>query len=157
MQNLHHIGIRHTTPWFIGIINGLGVDVHPQRDARALRRFIIGENLTPISEPKKIDVPSSIVIEINITSGNNIDSLFDGAKDELVKAVLAKGIALSSITCVELVAGETRGNFYYVAFMREETDAELAERKINSDKFNQILSLKNEIYLCIDERIKSNE
>ena len=150
MRNLHHVGIRHNTPVFLAIITSLGIDIEPKRDVHELRRFIMGENLIPIDEPEKREVVRSIKFPVGITSGDTIDDFFDREKEKLTQQFLLKGIDLKSIKEINCCQGGLDGYNYEVKFTDDESDAELAERKMRADKFNEILAKKDEIYALVD-------
>lgn len=151
MRNLHRESIYYNTPWFIALLHDLGIKVDAERDRLALRRFILGEKLTPVTAPERRQVKCSVVIPAFHTEASSIDAFFTSAKEDMIQKLKAKGIDPEVNDIVNVDYFEQDGaSQCEVDYMRPENDSELAKRQHFVDTFNTILKHKDDIYLRID-------
>lgn len=159
MRNLHRERIHFDTPWFIDVLADLIIDVDPPVDKRALRRFIMGELLVPMTEPQRSLVKRTTEIQANFDNADSIEEYFKGATTALLARVKKKGIEPDSIVDCVGYNDDYGNDMYEISFMSPETDTELAVRKRHVDIFNQILSNQDAIYakidLCLMEQVKA--
>ena len=149
MRNLHREKIYYNTPWLISLLLELGINVDAERDRLALRRFILGEKLTPIDKPERRQIKCSVVIPAFHTEASSVDAFFASAKEDMIQKLKDKGIDPDNIVNVDHFEQDGASKCE-VDYMRPESDAELAKLHHFADTFNKILAHKDEIYLRID-------
>lgn len=151
MRNLHHDGIRFDTPFLLEILHNLGIEVSPDKHKQPLRRFLIGQLMTPMNDCTRSEVKRNTQIPACFDYSGGIESVFSQAQDYVVTELLKNGIRASQVKEIHLSNDPYfNGPHYDVEYLSFETDAELSERQEKADMFNLMLAHKNEIYAQID-------
>lgn len=150
VRNLHLEKIYYDSPLFLDILSDLDIAIEPERDKRALRRFIMGEKLILIEEPVHREVNRSIEMPATFETSGDVDSFFSSAKEALLKELNEIGIPLDKIKAIDCFDDDGT-QMFDVQFMALEKDGELAVRQTHAAVFNQILANKDEIYARIDK------
>ena len=153
MRNLHLEGIRYNTLWFIEMLNALGLEVSPEQDRRAIRRFLMGEKMVAIAQPERMSVNRTTSVPVDGLDGCSIDEVQSNVGSSLRSVLSEHNIDPESVTEVTIYADEvTRGLCAEVSYSSLESDSELAERQAFTDTFNLMLANQTHIYRAIDER-----
>lgn len=157
-SNLHRIGVYYNSPFFLEIIAGLGIDVEAERDRLVLRRFLMGELMTPMAMPERSFVSRTICTPVTCSISGSIGSLTIDVDAELLAAIRDNGYepeAIKDVT-VESFISDDQLNFE-ICFKSLETDAEFLARKNRAEKFNAILAMKDDIYQQIYSHVDTNK
>jgi len=156
MRNLHLDGVRYNTPWLINIFAEFGINVKPKRDERAIRRFLMGQLMVPVKQPKRSLVHRTIELPDTFDCASSVAGFFDGAKKAFESVLSKKGIAIETITSVAHCDGNCgESSTIEVVYMDNETDQELALRQSFCDVFNSMLENADAIYKRVDEELSN--
>lgn len=139
MRNLHHIGIRYNTPSFLSVLAELNIIVSPEQDKQAIRRFLMGHNMTPVAHPVRSSVKRTLSIPAEFNDTGGLNSFFDSGKEQLLSALSEHGICENDVQGVDVYHDDGQ-NFFEVTYMGPENDQELAKRQRYADIFNSMLS-----------------
>lgn len=157
IRNLHLDGVRYNDPWLIQILHDLGVQVDAEIDKMAIRRLIMGEKLTPIAAPAPRMVISNIEIPINSDSSTSIEGFSSSINAELAMEIEAKGISQNDVNSVMIdVCERNHHPVYFVEYQRLETPEELSVRTRHQNVFNRLLSLIDDIYVKVEEKLRQS-
>lgn len=152
-RNLINENIRFDTPWLIDLLNSkLKLNISPSNHCEAIRRFLLGENLTPLEITNKKVVQKKETLQINIDMIDSLDAVIDNIRHKSEQAISSveerfEGFKLNHTE----IYPEDSLTYLSVFFDRLESDSEFNYRKELNDTFNKILSHKDAIYAKVDE------
>lgn len=153
MRNLHLEGIRYNTLWFIEMLNSMGLDISPEQDMRAIRRFLLGQKMVAVAQPERMLVNRTAVVPVDGLDGCSIGEMQENVGSSLHSVLAEHNIESGLVTNLTIYADEvTRGLCAEVSYSSLESDGELAERQAFADKFNLLLANETQIYRAIDTR-----
>ena len=135
VRNLHRENIQgekiyYNSPKFIGVLASLGIEVECERDKQAIKRFIMGEKLTPIAYPIRASVTRHKSVDVDIDHSVVSDL-------EEIKNVIN---GFDNITKVESIVT------VFVEYTVPESDEDFNAKVRRYVVFNNMLEKKDAIY-----------
>lgn len=140
MRNLHRIGLRYNSPAFLAVLAQLNIDVSPDRDESALRRFLMGELMVAIPEPVRALEKQTVTIPVQFNETIAIDAFFDDAKAKLLSSLAELGINPQKVQGMYITQNESGQSVYEVDIIVPESDQKLAGRQRHAALFNTLLA-----------------
>lgn len=168
MRNLHLIGVRYNTPFFLEILADLGIQIEAERDKMILRRFLMGQLMTPILEPVRSFVSRTVCCTpVSFSISGSVGSLcidnVDTLDDELLAAIKNNGFDPDAVKDTKVESYISDGELRFeISFMSEETDQEVQNRKNRADRFNamlanlEVIDSRIHAYIASGNNISSN-
>lgn len=151
VRNLHLEGFRYYQPAFIAMLNNLGVPVDPGTDRQAIRRFLMGELMTPIPDPVRQNVRRTACLPACEEGTTSLDALYAIEQSHITRELAEIGFDAATLNIVEVSRYHHLGvNEIAIDYMDPETDTELAKRRRHAITFNALLAIKDKIYARID-------
>lgn len=140
MRNLHRVGLRYNSPVFLAVLAQLNIDVCPEQDKSALRRFLMGDLMVVIPEPVRALEKQTITIPVQLNETIGIDAFFDDAKAKLLSSLAERGINPDKVQGMYITQNESGQSVYEVDIMVPESDQKFAGRQRHAALFNTLLA-----------------